>query len=345
MATVQLVLVMVVLLSYVHSELTQNDGKSVFCICSYCHMHYIYHQITVLCTVEAISTAVLEALMPFMNETRSGVEAIRRDLEEHKLYVDRTVSQRLSNLEDNMNRNKDDLGQRLNRVEDRLVDINKKILATQSVVERSLNESMTTVNEESLTDHLTRICNKMDRINSRIISVSSTINGTIDSKLDRLDSKQDKIDMKVMSVNSELEQNILTNITKQLKKTSETSQEALGSCGGEGWTCVAYLDMTDSNTNCPSGWRYNPGYTKRTCGKVSTNSLTCDSVFFPVSGGAYTNVCGRIKGYQNSRTDAFEVYHNGDATTIEEPYVSGVSLTHGSPRQHIWTFAASATSI
>ena len=348
------VLVTVVLLSCVQTGTTQCDGKSVFCI----YTATLYHQITVHCTVEAISAAVLEALMPVLNETRSGVEAIKRDLEEHKLYVNRTASQRiefmnetrsgveairrdLSNLEDNMNRNKDDLGQRLDRVEDRLVDMNKKILVTQSVVERSLNESMTTVNEESLTDHLTKICDKMDRINSRIISVSSAINGKIDSKLDLLDSKQDKLDMKVMSVNSELEQNILTNITKQLKKTSESSQEALGSCGGEGWTRVVYLDMTDPNTTCPSGWRYNPGYPKRTC---STGHLTCDSVFFPVSGGAYTSVCGRIKGYQNSRTDAFEVYHNGDATTIEEPYVSGVSLTHGSPRQHIWTFAASATS-
>ena len=340
MATVQLVLVTVVLLSCVQTGTTQCDGKSVFCIlCT----ATLYHQITILCTVEAMSAAVLEALVPFMNETRSGVEAIRRDLEEHRLYVNRTVSQRLSNLEDNMNRNKDDLGQRLNRVEDRLVDMNKKILATQSVVERSLNESMTTVNEESLTDHLTRICDKMDRINSRIISVSSAINDTIDSKLDLLDSKQDELDMKVMSVNSELEQNILTNITKQLKKTSESSQEALGSCGGEGWTRVAYLDMTDPNTTCPPGWQLT-GHSKRTCGKVSTGRLTCDSVFFPVSGGAYTSVCGRINGYQNSRTDAFEVYHNGDATTIEEPYVSGVSLTYGSPRQHIWTFAASATS-
>ena len=29
-------------------------------------------------------------------------------------------------------------------------------------------------------------------------------------------------------------------------------------------------------------------------------------------------------------------------TTIDGAYVSGVSLTHGSPRQHIWTFAAGA---
>ena len=354
-----LVLVMVVLLSYVHSEITQNDGKSVFCIilCT----ATLYHQITILRTVEAISAAVLEALMPFMNETRSGVEAIKRDLEEHELHVNRTVSQRIesmnetrsgveairryqSNLEDNMKRIKDDLGQRLNRVEDRLVDMNKKILATQSVLERSLNESMTTVNEESVTDHLTRICNKMDRMNSRIFSVSSVINGTIDSKLDLLDSKQDNLDVKVMSVNSELEQKILTNITKQLKTMSESSHEALGSCGGEGWRRVAYLDMTDPNTACPSGWRLT-GYPKRTCGKVSTGLLTCDSVLFPVSAGAYTAVCGRIRAYQYGSTDAFESYDDRQATTIDEAYVSGVSLTHGSPRQHIWTFAAGITEV
>ena len=190
------------------------------------------------------------------------------------------------------------------------------------------------------TDHLTQICDKVDILNSRIINVSSA---TIDSKLDLLDSKQDELDMKVMSINSELEHNILTNITKQLQSTSESSHEALGLCGGKGWRRVAYLDMTDPNTTCPSGWQLGTRGSKRTCDKFSTGRLTCDSVFFPVSGGAYTTVCGRIRAYQFGPTDAFESYHNEQATTIDEPYVSGVSLTHGSPRQHIWTFAAGVT--
>ena len=116
-------------------------------------------------------------------------------------------------------------------------------------------------------------------------------------------------------------------------------------CGGTGgWRRVAYLDMTDYNTNCPSGWQLTR-HSKRTCGKAfSTSHLTCDSVFFPVSGGTYTSVCGRIKGYQYGHTDAFESYHNGRVTTIDEAYVSGVSLTYGTPRQHIWTFAASPSS-
>ena len=51
-------------------------------------------------------------------------------------------------------------------------------------------------------------------------------------------------------------------------------------------------------------------------------------------------MCGSIRAYQYGQIDAFEAYNDGDVTTIERAYVAGVSLTHGSPRQHIWTFAA-----
>ena len=74
---------------------------------------------------------------------------------------------------------------------------------------------------------------------------------------------------------------------------------------------------------------------KRTCGRVSTGQYTCYSVTFPVSGGEYTRVCGRIIAYQY--TVAFWC---GRRPTIDRDYVAGISLTHDSPRQHIWTFAA-----
>ena len=116
----------------------------------------------------------------------------------------------------------------------------------------------------------------------------------------------------------------------------------LHQCGGTGgWRHVVYLNMTD-NTCCPSGWRLTR-HSKTTCGKISTSDLSCDSVFFPVSGGNYTSVCGSIRAYQYNGLDAFEAYHKGAVTTIDEAYVAGVSLTHGSPRQHIWTFAAGVT--
>ena len=111
-------------------------------------------------------------------------------------------------------------------------------------------------------------------------------------------------------------------------------------CGGTGnWRRAVYLDMTDPNTNCPSGWNMT-GYSKRTCGRASSSGLSCDSVFFPVSGGPYSQVCGRIRAYQWGLPDAFRGYNRGGQATIDSAYVGGVAVMYGSPRQHIWTFAS-----
>ena len=111
-------------------------------------------------------------------------------------------------------------------------------------------------------------------------------------------------------------------------------------CGGEGgWRRVVYLNMTDPNTNCPSGWNHTEYSNRIYCGR-SSSGQSCDSVFFPVYGGDYTRVCGAIRAYQFDYTEAFEDFNRGSVTTIDDVYVDGVSLTHGTPRQHIWTFAA-----
>ena len=55
----------------------------------------------------------------------------------------------------------------------------------------------------------------------------------------------------------------------------------------------------------------------------------------------YSHVCGRVVGYQFGNTLSFFGYTRNTGLTIDDPYIDGVSLTHGqSPRQHIWTFAA-----
>ena len=61
-------------------------------------------------------------------------------------------------------------------------------------------------------------------------------------------------------------------------------------CGGTGgWRRAVYLDMKNPYTNCPSGWSLTD-YSKRTCGRSGTGGHTCDSVFFPVGGGPYSQV-------------------------------------------------------
>ena len=147
---------------------------------------------------------------------------------------------------------------------------------------------------------------------------------------------------------TQLQQNLTNNLTYQL----ETIQQYLESdpsppvhtCGGTGeWRRVVYLDMTDPSTTCPSGWE-ETGLSKRTCGKAThTGSLVCDPATFPVDGGEYSRVWGRIKAYQYGGVDAFEAYNIREGLTINDSYVCGISLTYGSPRKHIWTFAAGAT--
>ena len=142
---------------------------------------------------------------------------------------------------------------------------------------------------------------------------------------------------------TQLHQSLTNNLTQQLETIGDrvdTLYDHRFTCGGTGgWRRAVYLDMTDPSTTCPSGWQLT-GHSKRTCGIVGTQYPDCDSVTFPVSGGEYSRVCGRIKAYQYGPTDAFEAYHGGQVTTIDGAYVAGVSLTHGSPRRHIWTFAA-----
>ena len=112
--------------------------------------------------------------------------------------------------------------------------------------------------------------------------------------------------------------------------------------GTPGWRRVAFINMTDTNYNCPTGLNLT-SYSKRTCGRGHTNSGGCSSTTFSVGGLPYSRVCGKIKGYQFGATIAFYTTNQD----INNHYVDGVSLTHGRPwrRQHIWTFAAGLTEV
>ena len=114
------------------------------------------------------------------------------------------------------------------------------------------------------------------------------------------------------------------------------------SCNGtSGWRWVAFINMTNTSYNCPTGLSLT-SYSKRTCGRSHTGD-GCSSTTFSVGGFSYSRVCGRIRGYQFGATSAF----GGVGTGIDNNYVDGISLTHGDPgnRQHIWTFAAGLSEV
>ena len=110
------------------------------------------------------------------------------------------------------------------------------------------------------------------------------------------------------------------------------------SCKGVagGWMRVASINMTDTSNTCPSGLTTLTS-PRRLCAK-NTNGAGCSSVMFQLKGIEYSQVCGKIIGYQYGNTDAFNGLRDDN---IDSHYVDGISLTHRqSPRNHIWTLAA-----
>ena len=110
-------------------------------------------------------------------------------------------------------------------------------------------------------------------------------------------------------------------------------------CGGYGWRQVAYLNMTDPDQTCPEQWRLYEQNTTRACGRLESNIASCDSVQFSSDGYVYTEVCGRITGYQHGSPDAGSHFAIPltPGNEINEPYLDGVSITYGTPRKHIWS--------
>ena len=115
--------------------------------------------------------------------------------------------------------------------------------------------------------------------------------------------------------------------------------EELCSSGG-GWTRLAYLDMSDATQNCPSGFRLYQSGGVRACGRATSSVGSCTSVQFPSNGISYSQVCGRVVGYQYASPDAVDNGPGSDHNNINGAYVDGVSITRGSPRKHVWTYMA-----
>ena len=109
-------------------------------------------------------------------------------------------------------------------------------------------------------------------------------------------------------------------------------------CGIIGkWRRIANLDTTQGDS-CPTNLRtVNNTKTGQTaCGR--TSSSRCSPLKFTISND-YSNVCGRVRGYQYHSMDAFA--HQGQP--IDGIYVDGVSITQGQPMKHLWTYAVGFT--
>ena len=100
-----------------------------------------------------------------------------------------------------------------------------------------------------------------------------------------------------------------------------------------GWTRIARINMSRPEETCPSPLQTITS--PRSCSHPGGTG--CSSVYYSTFGSDYTRVCGRAIGYQHHSADAFGRAAN--TVDIDSPYVDGLSITYGTPRRHLWTYA------
>ena len=114
-------------------------------------------------------------------------------------------------------------------------------------------------------------------------------------------------------------------------------EELCNSTGG--WMRIAYLNMSDSCEKCPDEFRLYNENGVRACGRPVKSGGSCVGITFPSRNIEYSQVCGKIIGYQVGRPDG--AHHT--TSSINSHYSDGISLTYGNPRRHIWTFIVGVT--
>ena len=104
-------------------------------------------------------------------------------------------------------------------------------------------------------------------------------------------------------------------------------------CSSKGWTRVAHVNMSNTKS-CPGNLRFIASPIQ-TCGGPTTKG--CASANFSTHGISYSQVCGRLRGYQVGTPDAFGPYANDP----EKPdlVIDGVLLSHGKAQKYIWAYA------
>ena len=312
---------------------------------------------------DEISAAVLLKLLPYMNDITDSVGETESNLErKFEEEMNQTTSKLALSLHSAANGTSEQLMQlcdKTNTLDSELASVNAHISANFSSLESQvfakidwLNNKLDSVDSTAsrMSDDLRCVTTAMNSLNESVIEQSRCLKehkNETKSELVNVNVALDSIHTLVRNKFSFIEESNNTdlvnldeqNFTKLLNICS--SCLPMHTCGDtRGWRQVVHLDMTDNRTKCPEGWNMTD-YSKRTCGRASEGeslyASSCDSITYPVCGEEYSQVCGRIKAYQYGWTAAFPRIYN-----VDKAYFSGVAVMHGSPRQHIWTFAAGA---
>ena len=97
------------------------------------------------------------------------------------------------------------------------------------------------------------------------------------------------------------------------------------------------LDMTDPSSQCPTGFSLTTQNGIRLCIRSNT-AAGCTGINTENFGHNYTQVCGFARGYALNTLDAFSAIGRSSSEPLSGNYVDGVSITYGTPQNHLWTY-------
>ena len=136
-------------------------------------------------------------------------------------------------------------------------------------------------------------------------------------------------------------QTLNQTLTDRLVSLESQAPPTVCNINNANWKRIAYFDTTRGDS-CPTGLRTVTNYiTNQTaCGRTANRG--CTSLQFSPN-GTYTNVCGRVRGYQYGMP---EVFNTG--LSIDSHYLHGISITRGTNitgtnltginRTHLWSY-------
>ncbi len=133
-----------------------------------------------------------------------------------------------------------------------------------------------------------------------------------------------------------------SNLSLNISCTDSHSKEYKKNCDfrlvcGESvhnWREVADLKI-DVNGSCPEPWTFDSN--KKGCSSYKQCST---SVVFPVPGGEYSRVCGRVMGSATGKPNAFRTRTRNENHKIE---YDGLGLRVNNSREHIWAYAVGSS--
>ena len=111
-------------------------------------------------------------------------------------------------------------------------------------------------------------------------------------------------------------------------------------CGSKGWTRIANVNVSNDK-KCHGDLIYNTSGSIHTCRGPAT--IGCASANFSSYGISYSQVCGKLRGYQVGTPNAFGPYMNNPANP--NLIMDGVLISHGETQGHIWAYAVGIQKI